>query len=112
MLLPPQMVEVCGLIVRVGNGFTTINVPPGPALTQPAELVPVTEYVVPTVGQTTGPPFRYVYVWAPLGVSVVHKPMQTAVGLAATEMVGSGFTVTTTVRIPGQMPVPLLPYAV
>lgn len=82
-----------------GAGFTTIVLTPGVELTQPSALVPETEYVVVTLGQTTGPPLRKVYVDAPDGVRVAQTPTHTAVGLAATEIDGLGLTVTTTLAV-------------
>jgi hypothetical protein len=60
---------------------------------QPCVLLPVTEYDVVMVGVTTGPPFKYVYVAAPLGASVkllpgqIEPPVKDNVGKANTVIV-------------------------
>jgi hypothetical protein len=53
--LPAQRVGDVGLTMIFGVLFTTIDTVPGCALSHPSELVPTTEYVVVTVGQTTLP---------------------------------------------------------
>ncbi len=57
-LVPAQMLGDAGENVSVGSGLTFTVTIPGAAAIQPRELVPVTEYTVAIVGQTTGPPFK------------------------------------------------------
>ena len=71
----------------------TVTVETTPVLfTQPDALVPVTVYEVVDVGLTVAEPDEYVYVLAPLGVSVNESPLQIDPELTAN--VGAAFTVT------------------
>jgi len=82
----------------------------------PAELVPVTVYVVVALGVTVllvpvpNPPDQ-LYVFAPLAVNSELAPLHTADGLAAAVTVGNGFTVTLTVAVPVH-PAELVPVTV
>jgi hypothetical protein len=105
-VLPGQIVWVVPPVsVTVGVGVTlTTKVKVELLLLQPAALVPVTVYVVVTVGLTvilavvcTGVVF-HTYVAAPLAFNVVEPPEHIlADGAAEAVTVGVVFTVTTTV---------------
>ena len=98
-----------GFTVTVGKGFTvtvTVAVP-----VHPAAEVPVTVYVVVTVGDAVGlaqvvqlnpVDGAQLYVDAPLAVSEVLLPEQMEGAFGLTVMVGKGFTVTVTVAVPVQ----------
>ena len=95
---PAQIVDVAGLIVTVGTGFTvTVLVP---VLEQPLSVY-VTVYVVDVPGDTLidcvdPPPGAQEYVPPPkdgVAVKVAEAPAQIAAGVF-TDTVGTGFTVT------------------
>jgi hypothetical protein len=90
---PAQMVGE--LTVTTGKGFTVMVFTA--VLVHPLTLVPVTVYVVVTVGEIKidepmAPVFQ-VYVLAPLAVKVVVLPKQIIEFVAVTVIVGGGFTV-------------------
>lgn len=102
-LLPVQMDVLEALAVTVGRGSTVIVLVAVPV--QPAAEVPVTVYVVVTVGVTTTglpdmDPGIQVYVDAPLAVIVLLEPAQIfPAGVAVVVTVGFGFTVTVSVAV-------------
>jgi hypothetical protein len=53
LALAPTQIEGEPVIVSEGRGFTTSEIVPGIALTQPRELVPFTTYTVDDGGQIT-----------------------------------------------------------
>jgi hypothetical protein len=96
---PAQMVGE--LTVTNGKGFTVIVFIA--VLVHPLTLVPVTVYVVVTVGENATPfvtPPDQVYVDAPEPLNVVDPPMQIIEFVAMAVIVGVGFTVTATVLVP------------
>jgi hypothetical protein len=106
--LPPVQYEgLGGFTVTVGKGFTvTVTVA---VFVHPAAVVPVTVYVVVTVGfaVTVAPVVElrlvagaHEYVLAPLAVSVVLLPEQMEGAFGLMVIVGKGFTVTVTVAVP------------
>lgn len=90
--------------LTTGNEFT-VNVTL-PVLEHPAELVPVTLYTVDAEGEAVNevplPDGLQVYVFPPDPEIVELCPMQTVDGLAVAVMVGTGFTVRTTLAVPLQ----------
>jgi hypothetical protein len=76
----------------VGFGLTVTLLTADDVLTQPSELVPITEYEVVTVGLTTADPPEKVYVLAPDGIIVNEFPVQ--MDPLLTEITGFGLTVT------------------
>ena len=100
VVLDPAHIEIFGPALAVGNGFTvTVTVC---VLVQPLAFVPVTVYVVLTVGFTViiapvDPPYDQLYVVPPDAVSVLVCPLHIVVGL--TVMVGFGLTVIDTVWV-------------
>jgi hypothetical protein len=91
-LWPAQIVPP--LTETVGETSTVILDTADAVLTQPAELVPITEYEAFDVGVTTADPLEYEYVLAPLGSMVKLWPLQMLPLL--TEITGIALTVTVT----------------
>ena len=101
--LPPmQIVELGDEAVTVGCAPTVMTIVC--TFVQPFAAVPVTVYVVVTVGVTTtlGPesdPGIHPYVDAPVALSVVFPPVQIELFVAVGVTVGEGFTVMTRVAV-------------
>jgi len=101
-LLPIQIVALGDDAVTVGCAPTVMRIVC--RFVQPFAAVPVTEYVVVTVGVTTtlGPvsdPGIHKYVDAPVALSVVFPPVQIELFVAVGVTVGEGFTVMTRVAV-------------
>src|SRR5436190_26866 len=96
-LNPIQIAVGLGVAIIVGRGLTMIWKVPVP--TQPAVDVPLTVYVVVTIGERIillpiTFPGLVVYVDAPDKATVELKPAQIAVGLGTAVIVGIGLTMT------------------
>lgn len=112
---PLQIANVPAVATIVGDAFTVNE--PVPVPVQPAALIPVTVYMVVTVGlAVTGVPVdadrlvagAQLYVAAPDAVMVELVPLHIAAGDGVTVSTGIGFTVTVTVAVvthPGAVPV-------
>ena len=105
-----QIADGEALAITFGNGLTvTVTLA---VFEQPNELVPVTEYVVVTLGVTVIAypvcPVLHWYVFAPLAVNVDEAPGHMAEGEALTVTLGDGFTETVMLFVTWQ-PVNVVP---
>jgi hypothetical protein len=91
---PAQIVELDALTERLGEAFTTTVTLE--VAEQPLALVPVTEYVVVTLGLTEidalVAPVLHTKLEAPLALSAVEFPSQITDGEALTEILGTALT--------------------
>jgi hypothetical protein len=111
-VLDPQALGfVVGDAVKVGTVFTVIVIE---VESRQLPLLPITVYVVVTVGVTLMElplaDVLHVKLPAPVAVSVVEVPAHKVCEVAATETVGIAFTVT--VHVEGLPAQPLLPVPV